>query len=218
MSLIFSLQTVKTIEHCNDNHSDQGWQQHPSPFQVHVPGLMGWALYTVIILSCMKAGVDFAVLKGLRSTAHLLNHKKTQCSISDPSSPETWDCSILQASFVHHSNFLMIFSLEFPAYCNSCVYRRNDLALRSPVTTPFHIALLLLPFGKGVTLAAAFIFIPIQSLAAPLWCFLPSLSFLLCFDGSLLQAQVRSCCDDLPQSNVLLVTGTSAVEAGSVLL
>lgn len=76
MALIFSLQTVKTIEHCSDKHSDQGCQQHPSPSQVHVPGLMGWALYTVIILSCMKAGVDFAALKGLRCTAHLLNHEK----------------------------------------------------------------------------------------------------------------------------------------------
>lgn len=74
------------------------------------------------------------------------------------------------------------------------------------------------PSGEGVTVAAAFIFIPIQSSAAPLWCFLPSLSFLLCFDDLLLQAQVRSRCDELPQSNVLLVTGTSAVEAGAVLL
>lgn len=30
-----------------------------------------------------------------------------------------WYCSVLQVSFVHHSNFLMIFSLDFPVYCNS---------------------------------------------------------------------------------------------------
>lgn len=121
MVLIFPLQTVRAIELCSGKHLDQGCQESPCPFQVHVPGLMCWALYTVAILLCMKAGVDFAVLKGLRSTAHLLNQEKTQCSISVPSSPETRDCSVLQASFVHHSNFLVIFSLEFPAYCNSCV-------------------------------------------------------------------------------------------------
>lgn len=60
----------------SNKHLDQGCQQSPFPFQVHVPGLMGWALYTVIILLCMKAGVDFAVLKGLRSIDHLLDQEK----------------------------------------------------------------------------------------------------------------------------------------------
>lgn len=64
------------MELCSGKHLDQDCQQCPCPFEVHVPGLMGWALYTVVILLRMKAGVDFAVLKGLRSTAHLLNQEK----------------------------------------------------------------------------------------------------------------------------------------------
>lgn len=100
---------------------DYGCQQSPCPFLIRVPGLAGLASYAIVILLCMKADVDFAVLKSLSSTAHLLKQEKCNVMSQPPSSFETWHCSVLQASFVHHSNFLMTFSLEFPAYCNSWV-------------------------------------------------------------------------------------------------
>lgn len=178
--------------------------QSPCPLQISIPG-SDQNHHPLICKN--RCGFCSAKEFELHSSSLQAEKKEKKNIMSQlPSSFEVRHCSTLQASFCT----TVIFSW-FSHFSSQSIVTAGlqgewvgpevscDHSFLHCTSAPSH--------WEGSYTGCSFYFHSYSVPSSSLWCLLPSLSFLLCFDSLLLQAQVRSCCDELPQSNILLVTG-----------